>query len=226
MVRVKLAYPKIPGSKDAPLEKCIAFEKYDGTNLHWIWEQELGWYAFGTRRDRFDLDEQGIAEFNAAHPGLEEAPEIFINELSPLLDQVLEAHQQYQSSEITVFTEFLGAESFAGMHKQGDPKQLVLIDVQTAQGLLDPEQFVQDFGAAIGPKDGSAKSMSAKVIYCGKLTGKFIEDVRAGKYGVNEGVICKGKRKTGELWMVKIKTSDYMQRLKQAFKDNWENYWE
>jgi hypothetical protein len=50
-------------------EQCIAFEKYDGTNLHWVWEIELGWYAFGTRRRRFDLDEMGMAEFNAAHPG-------------------------------------------------------------------------------------------------------------------------------------------------------------
>ena len=64
MTRVQLAYPKIPDSKNCPNEQCIAFEKYDGTNLHWVWEIELGWYAFGTRRHRFDLDEMGIAEFN------------------------------------------------------------------------------------------------------------------------------------------------------------------
>jgi hypothetical protein len=58
MTRIKLAYPKMPGSKNSPLEKCLAFEKYDGTNLHWVWEPEMGWYAFGTRRDRFDLDDQ------------------------------------------------------------------------------------------------------------------------------------------------------------------------
>ena len=55
MARIKLAYPKIPGSKNSPFKRCIAFEKYDGTNLHWVWEYELGWYGFGTRRDRFDL---------------------------------------------------------------------------------------------------------------------------------------------------------------------------
>jgi hypothetical protein len=36
MARVKLAYPKIPGSKDSPLATCIVFEKYDGTNFHWV----------------------------------------------------------------------------------------------------------------------------------------------------------------------------------------------
>ena len=40
-----LVYPKIPDSKNCPHEQCVAFEKYDGTNLHWVWEVELGWYA-------------------------------------------------------------------------------------------------------------------------------------------------------------------------------------
>lgn len=77
MARIQLAYPKIPGSKNYPSGRCIAFEKYDGTNLHWVWEFELGWYRFGTRRDRFDLDERDIVDFNAAHPGLEEATTLF-----------------------------------------------------------------------------------------------------------------------------------------------------
>jgi hypothetical protein len=86
MSRVKLAYPKIPDSKNSPLEKCIAFDKYDGTNLHWVWESELGWYAFGTRRDRFDFDERGILDFNVAHPGLEAAAELFIQNFAKPLE--------------------------------------------------------------------------------------------------------------------------------------------
>ena len=31
-----LYYPKIPGSRNCPDGRCIAFEKYDGTNLHSI----------------------------------------------------------------------------------------------------------------------------------------------------------------------------------------------
>lgn len=83
MARVKLAYPKIPDSKNCPLNQCIAFEKYDGTNLHWVWEPELGWYGFGTRRDHFDLDERGIADFNRSHPGLEAASAVKKNLLFP-----------------------------------------------------------------------------------------------------------------------------------------------
>lgn len=177
MTRIKLAYPKMPDSKNFPLEKCIAFEKYDGTNLHWVWEPELGWYAFGTRRDRFDLDDRGIAEFNAAHPGLEEAPEIFVRNFSKPLEAVFQANPQYHCLEITTFTEFFGSHSFAGMHKRDDPKQLVLFDVQIPDGMVAPEQFVQDFSSV----------HLAKVVYQGKLTTKFIEDVRADRYGVAEG---------------------------------------
>ncbi len=113
MARVQLAYPKIPDSKNCPLERCIAFEKYDGTNLHWVYEVELGWYASGTRRDRFDLDEMGIAEFNCAHPGLEEAHLIFRRDFASSLETIFRNNQQYNCPEITVFTEFFGPNSFA-----------------------------------------------------------------------------------------------------------------
>jgi len=54
-----LHYPKIPGSRDAPGGRCVAFEKYDGTNLHWDWDRDFGWHAFGTRRDSFNLTSIG-----------------------------------------------------------------------------------------------------------------------------------------------------------------------
>jgi RNA ligase len=215
MAKVNLVYPKMPGSKDSPLEKCVAFEKYDGTNLHWVRDAEMGWYAFGTRRDRFDLDERGIADFNAAHPGLEEAATIFLRDFAAPLDAIFQSHPDYQCPEIIVFTEFLGEQSFAGMHKPEDPKQLVLLDVQTDRGMLDPIEFVETFGTV----------NIARVIYRGKLMGKFMEEVRTGKYGVAEGVVCKGKNANG-VWMVKVKTNAYMQKLQQVFQADWENYWE
>jgi hypothetical protein len=64
------------------------------------------------------------------------------------------------------------------------------------------------------------------VVYEGKLTGQFAEDVRRGKYGVAEGVVCKGGRGGPDVWMAKIKTYAYTERLKQAFAERWEEYWE
>lgn len=215
MARVSLVYPKMPGSKDCPSGRCVAFEKYDGTNLHWVWERELGWYAFGTRRNRFDLDDRGIADFHAAHPGLPDAADLFRNEWAEPLEELFTTNPDYAADEITVFTEYVGQESFAGQHKPGDPKQLVLFDVEMPQGFVPPETFIRDF----------EKWNIARVIYEGRLTGKFIHDVREGRYDVKEGVVCKGLEED-QIWMVKIKTIEYMNRLKTAFAENWEDYWE
>lgn len=215
MTRVPLVYPKMRGSGSAPLSKCIAFEKYDGSNLHWVWDPELGWYAFGTRRDRFDLDDRGIDQFKQAHPGLEDAAGLFQQSLAEPLARVIHANDCYASTKIVAFTEYLGTNSFAGRHKSGDAKRLVLFDVEVAAGFLAPDLFVSQF----------ADLPIARVIYRGKLTGKFTTDVREGRYDVAEGVVCKGGA-TGEVWMVKIKTNAYMRRLKESFADDWEDFWE
>jgi len=46
-------------------------------------------------------------------------------------------------------------------------------------------------------------------VYEGKLTGKFAEDMRTGKYVVEEGMVCKGGTGGTDLWMAKIKTYAY-----------------
>lgn len=216
MARTDLVYPKILDSKHCPIMKrCTAFEKYDGTNMHWVWERELSWYAFGTRRSRYDLDSAGIAEFSAAHRGLEEAPQVFLATLAKPLAEMFQENPDYNCPEITVFTELLGTNSFAGMHKREDPKRLVLFDVQIEKSMIGPESFIRDFQGV----------NSARIVYQGKLTGKFIQDVREGKYDVQEGVVCKGGE--GEnLWMVKIKTNAYKKKLQEMFRGEWERYWE
>ncbi len=213
-----LYYPKIPGSKNCPSGRCIAFEKYDGTNLHWSWNVELGWHSFGTRRTAFDLTDEDIARFHQTHPGLEDAPSIFRQQLAGPLAEVFQQAPYDLYENIRVFTEYLGPNSFAGKHVATDAKELRLLDVECegeGEGMLPPEQFVADF-AVCNP---------ARVVYRGKLTGKFAEAVRDGAYDVAEGVICKGVSQ-GEVWMVKIKTYAYLQRLKEAFSSRWEDYWE
>ena len=59
-----------------------------------------------------------------------------------------------------------------------------------------------------------------------KIRCVFAENVREGNYNVNEGVICKGVLKDGQIWMAKIKTKAYMNKLKESFKDKWKDYWE
>jgi hypothetical protein len=116
-----------------------------------------------------------------------------------------------------VFTEFLGPNSFAGLHKEDDPKELRLFDVLVEPvGIIGPRQFVADFGHL----------HTARVVYEGKLTGKFAEEVPVGMHGVAEGVVCKGGSGGRDLWMAKIKTYAYLEKLKRAFGDKWEDYGE
>jgi hypothetical protein len=212
-----LHYPKIRGSQHAPLERCVAFVKYDGTNLHWDWDRDFGWHAFGTRRDSFNLDESGIAQFTEKHAHLICCADVFRKTLAEGLERVFRDSLELRDVQsIQAFTEFFGPNSFAGLHRSDDAKELRLFDVNAEGfGMLDPWTFVEGFGHL----------PIARVVYQGKLTGQFAEDVRTGRYRVSEGVVCKGAT-TGNVWMVKIKTHAYLERLKLAFADRWEDYWE
>jgi hypothetical protein len=208
----------MPGSAAAPLDRCVAFEKLDGTNLHWSWDREFGWHAFGTRRDEFNLLPEGEAAFAAAHPGLEEAAAVFRDTLADPLGALLRDHPSYAAfGSAKVFTEFLGPNSFAGAHEPADPKSLVLFDVWLdGYGFVAPAQFADDFGHLPTPR----------VVYRGRLTGAFLEAVRRGDHGVAEGVVCKGGSGGEDVWMVKVKTYAYLECLKASFGAKWQDYWE
>lgn len=72
--------------------------------------------------------------------------------------------------------------------------------------IIPPTQFLEDFESVI--------SDIARVVYSGKYSGQFAEDVRKGRFNVNEGVVVKGVV-DGEVFMTKVKTKDYLKRLKQ-----------
>jgi len=181
-----LHYPKMPDSRRASGGRCTAFEKYDGTKLHWEWDRDFGWHSFGARRAAFNLTESGIAQFALAHAHLRECADVFRATLADALEKVFRDNPNYARFDSTkVFTEFFVTNSFVGLHKSDDPKRLVLFDVWAEPfGMVGPEPFVADFGPL-----GSGV---ARVVYRGKLTGAFVENARTGKYDVAEGVVCKG----------------------------------
>ena len=143
---------------------------------------------------------------------------MFLASLAEPLATVLCDHPNYAAfTAVKAFTEFLGEQSFAGAHKPDDPKRTVLFDVWAeGYGFVAPQQFVADFGHLPTPW----------VVYTGKLTGTFLEAIREGKYGVAEGVVCKGGTGGEDVWMVKAKTYAYLERLKKSFRAKWEDYWE
>ncbi len=205
-------YPSIKGATQALDLPCIAFDKLDGSNLRWEWNKKQGWHKFGTRTQLFD-------ESNLVFGP---AISIFKNTLADGISKVIQDDKQWRNCQrVTVFTEFLGPTSFAGQHElvlPNDPKEVVLFDVWLYKyGLIGPREFVKSFGHLRTPA----------VVYEGPLNATFIEDVRDGKYPVNEGVIAKGM--TGghkDLWMRKIKTRAYLERLKTVFGAGWEKFGE
>jgi hypothetical protein len=185
-----LQYPSILGASKAPIGKpCVAFYKYDGSNLRWEWSPKKGWNKFGTRRQMFD----------ASTPVYNQALPLFLDSLG---DEIVYRTKQIikNPERITAFTEFFGPSSFAGQHDENEAKELRLFDIFLfKKGFVEPKQFVKVFGDL---------PQSAEVVYEGNLNKQFIMDVREGKFNVFEGVIAKG-----EDFMVKIKTQEYYNRL-------------
>jgi hypothetical protein len=211
-MKIKLAYPKIPDTLNCPLKQCIAFEKYDGTNIHVVWRRDYGWESYGTRRDSFLWMFSGIGQFEQAHPELKGVAALWDPESK--LDNYLTINYP-NAQEIIVFAEYFGVNSFAGQHKPADQMQLVIFDIQVDGKMLSPEELIEEF------KDFNI----ANVVFKGKFTGQLFIDVRKGKYPVNEGVVVKGIV-DDQVYMCKIKTEAYLDRLKTEFKDNWKEYWE
>ena len=114
-------YPEIPGAKKAPLgQPCIAFYKYDGSNLRWEWSKKRGWHKFGTRTELF----------SPKHPLWGQALPLFREIAHDIEDRIYASDWKLRNIQrITVFTEFFGPSSFAGTHVQDEQKELKLIDV-------------------------------------------------------------------------------------------------
>lgn len=205
-------YPSIPKVLNEFLNRdCIAFKKYDGTQIRVEWTHKKSWHKFATRGQLFDK--------SSKHFGC--AIDIFNNTHAMSLETIIK-NKYPKASEVVAFLEFIGPFSFAGMHEPGilqvshnEPKELILFDINIhKKGLVNPEEFVKNFFYS-----------SAEVLYQGKLTEEFIKDVREGKYGEGEGVVVKGGC-GHKIWQCKIKTWAYLKKIQQFFGTSYGNYWE
>jgi hypothetical protein len=182
-------------------EDIYAFDKLDGSNIRAEWNPKRGWYKFGTRN--IMIDERDL-QFGGAIT-------LFLNKYGDSLPKVFRTNKSYKRIEsFVVFAEYLGDQSFAGRHIDSDPKDIILFDVdQYKQGFVTPKNFVEDFGHLHVPD----------VIYKGPYTMDFVQDIRNNKHNLKEGVIVKGvfktKNKKDEVWMVKVKTKEWLQRVKE-----------
>lgn len=200
----EITYPSIEGPTFAFLgAPCVAFEKYDGSNLRFFWDHKRGWHSTGTR----------YRWFKPATPTFGPAVGMFQKDYARGILDTLRRFKEYRGvTELVAFCEFFGPGTFSGLHKEDDPKQLMLFDVYLpGRGFVPPKDFVAHFGHL----------RIANRVYEGPFTREFIEDVRAGKYPVTEGVVAKGvhvrRQRKGksdqEVWMAKVKTRAWLEEL-------------
>lgn len=195
-------YPSIASYKKFANQSCIAFDKLDGSNVRFEWSKKRGWYKSGTRKQMLD----------ETHPHMGEAPAVFLEKYGEALEKVFRDTKDYNKRDsFIVFGEFFGPNSFAGIHKDDDSKDVVLFDVWIHKvGMIGPKEFVKNFGHLHIPD----------VIYEGNLNVEFVNAVRRNDYNLHEGVICKwgktGKWKK-DLHMCKIKTISYIDRVKALY---------
>ena len=183
-------------------EDIIAFDKIDGSNFRAEYSQKRGFYKFGTRTTMIDRSNE---QFGI---GID----IFLNKYGDELDRIFRTKYRKVESFV-VFGEFLGENSFAGQHTESDIKDVVLFDVnQYKRGFINPVEFLSNFGHLDIPK----------IIYDGKYTNELISTIR-NNHNLSEGVIVKGQVKvkngSDEVWMVKIKTSLWLKKVKEKFGD-------
>jgi len=182
-------------------EDIYAFDKLDGSNIRAEWNPKRGWYKFGTRNTM--IDERDL-QFG-------EAITLFLNKYGDSLPKVFRTNKSYKRIEsFVVFAEYVGEQSFAGRHVTSDSKDIILFDVnQYKHGFVTPKNFVEDFGHLHIPD----------VIYKGPYTMDFVQTIRDNQHNLKEGVIVKGVLKTknqkDEVWMVKVKTKEWLQKVKE-----------
>lgn len=200
-------FPSIPNAVGFVGQPCIAFYKYDGSNLRFEWSRKSGWHKFGTRTRLFDHNDP---EFGSAIP-------LFQETYGVDLETLFKKDKLFRNAQsIICYAEFFGPSSFAGQHKADEPKELMLFDVNVHKhGILGPREFLDSLGHL----------KVAKVIYQGILTQGFVNQIRNGEFPeLREGVICKGGS-AHKLWMCKIKTMAYLEELQVRYA-NWQKYWE
>lgn len=208
-----LEYPSIINSSKAPRANCIAFEKIDGSNIRAKWTKKQGFCLFGSRHELIDQ----------SHKFLGSAVAIFNNNYATALDKYFKKAYPNER-EVTVFGEFFGEHSFAGIHEIEEMHDLVIFDVLVGHKnwkFVKPQDFVKIYSGMV---------RVPKIIYQGNLNQELIDNVRNNKYNLKEGVVCKGTGTNGAfrggVWMCKIKTLDYLASLKRLHGEDYKKYWE
>lgn len=207
-----IEYPSINNSSKAPRAECLAFNKLDGSNFRAKYTPKAGFNLFGTRTQLID----------ESTPFWGDMVRVFKQTLQSDLEEFFKKSKDYRDfREIIIYGEYFGENSFAGNHDTADNRKIVVFDVLCGhkdRKFVLPQQFMKDFVFIETPE----------LIYRGNLNDSFIQSIRESD--LQEGVICKGVERSGAyrggVWMCKIKTQKYWEKLQLRFGEKSKEYWE
>lgn len=172
-------------------QQVYMFDKLDGSNIRVEWTKKNGFDKFGSRKRLLGSDQPIMGKAKDLIADFDGIEDIFIK-------------NKWQ--KVTLFFEFVGPNSFAGTHVEGDDFKLYLIDVNPyKKGILPPREFLKLFSSFRIPK----------LLYTGNITDEIEQSIRSGTFdGVtDEGVVCKYIKKNQ--WRAfKIKSDSWLTRLK------------
>ncbi len=176
-----------------------AFDKLDGSNIRIEFSHKRGFYKFGTRNTMIDEKSEPFGF----------AIELFLNKYEKSLTEIFKSKTYRNSLSFVCFLELCGNKSEYGQHDfLNDKFDITLFDISVyKKGFIPPKQFISDFTDCGIPN----------IIYTGNLNKQFIQSVKDNKYGLKEGVICKGvipNRKENSLYYCKVKTNQWLDELR------------
>jgi RNA ligase len=190
-------------------QHTFGFDKIDGSNFCAEWNKKLskksrytnGFKKFGTRTETIK---------NANNPFVE-AVNIFMDKYSAALDKIFCENKTFRGIDtITVYGEFFGEHSFAGMHNWKEEHDVVIYDMFLyKKDYVKPADFIDIFGHLDIPQ----------VITRGLLNEKMIQEIVANYFNIKEGVVFKGVSE-GKVWMVKCKTQDWLDKVRALYGVN------
>lgn len=195
-------YPSIPTWLHSKTDiSIVAFDKLDGSNIRGEWSKKNKFYKFGTRHRLLGEDEKPVGE----------AISLIKSKYEKQLSDIF-AREHYESA--VVFFEFFGEHSAFGQHTN-EQHNVVLFDVAPyKQGILEPRKFLKTFGHLDIPN----------IVYEGWFNHNFaVSVINKTLDGITcEGVVCKGAndKKTRQPVLFKIKTNEWLEKLKQYCAGN------
>jgi len=204
------SYHSIQKYSQEDLGKYIyAFDKADGSNFRAEWDRKLskksrftnGFGKFGTRTEMIK---------HIALP-FYEGVKIFNRKYSEKLDEIFNTHKAFRGIErITVYGEFFGENSFAGMHDWDEEHDVRIFDTFLyKKDFLSPSEFIEIFQHLDIPK----------VVYQGYFTEEILKSIEDNEFDLEEGVVCKGVENQ-KIYMFKIKTQDWLNRVRAKYGIN------